>query len=180
MEAGPRDTSWQSSHGGAEPLDPDRPDDPHAALDRGVPTGEPGAGTVDDGPDSPAYAASSSDVEAPSAAGESFRDLRPPRRMRMWQLVPIVGVAIVGSLMFAFPLAFEFGDSGMVVAMLGLLLGCCAAGLGLMAARRVGLVWPGLPPRGSGRRTDWRYVLLYVGVVLVLVLLALWRVARLR
>ena len=64
----------------------------------------------------------------------------------------------LGSLMFAFPLAFEFGDGGPVVAMLGLLLSCCAAGWGLMAARRVGYAWPGLPARGSGERPDWRFV----------------------
>ena len=37
-------------------------------------------------------------------------ELRPQRRLRIWQLAPIVMLAGVGSLMFAFPLAFEFGD----------------------------------------------------------------------
>ena len=60
--------------------------------------------------------------------------------------------------MFAFPLAFDFGDGGAVIAMLGLLICCCAAGWGMMAARRVGYTWPGLPQRGSGRRPDWRVV----------------------
>ena len=32
---------------------------------------------------------------------------------------PIVALAAIGSLMFAFPLAFEFGDGGAVIAMLG-------------------------------------------------------------
>lgn len=82
--------------------------------------------------------------------------------------------------MFAFPLAFEFGDGGAVVSMLGLLLSCCAAGWGLMAARRVGYTWPGLPPCGSGRKADWRYVIAYVAIVALLAALAIWRVARLR
>ncbi|MEU4213483.1 hypothetical protein AB0F13_26470 [Streptomyces sp. NPDC026206] len=115
-----------------------------------------------------------------SAAPASFRELRPQRRLRVWQLAPIVMLAASGSLMFAFPLAFEFGDGGPVVAMLGLLISCCAAGWGVMAARRVGYTWPGMPPRGSGRRPDWRYVALYTAVVAVAVVLAVWRVARLR
>ena len=105
------------------------------------------------------------DSDAPESGtgegGESFRELRPPRRLRLWQLAPIVALAALGSLMFAFPLAFELGgDGGAMIAMLGLLLCCCAAGWGMMAARRVGHTWPGLPARGSGRRADWRVVLL--------------------
>ncbi|MET9918876.1 hypothetical protein ACFV1C_27335 [Streptomyces sp. NPDC059605] len=107
-------------------------------------------------------------------------ELRPVRRMRIWQLAPIVTLAAVGSLMFAFPLAFEFGDGGAVVAMLGLLISCCAAGWGMMAARRVGYTWPGLPKKGSGERADWRMIVLYVLVGVSLVALAVWRVARLR
>jgi hypothetical protein len=107
-------------------------------------------------------------------------ELRPQRRLRIWQLAPIVTLAAVGSLMFAFPLAFEFGDGGPVIAMLGLLLCCCSAGWGIMAARRVGYTWPGLPPRGSGQRPDWRFVALYIAVTVLLALLAFWRVARLR
>ncbi|MFI9720149.1 hypothetical protein ACIHFE_10885 [Streptomyces sp. NPDC052396] len=110
----------------------------------------------------------------------SFRELRPPRRLRLWQLAPIVLLAAIGSLMFAFPLAFDFGDGGPVVAMLGLLISGCAAGWGVMAARRVGYTWPGLPQRGSGGRPDWRFVASYTAVVALLVLLAVWRVARLR
>ncbi|MFB7916105.1 hypothetical protein [Streptomyces sp. NPDC056061] len=109
-------------------------------------------------------------------------ELRPARRLRIWQLAPIVALAAVGSLMFAFPLAFEFGggDGGAVVAMLGLLISGCAAGWGMMAARRVGHTWPGLPQRGTGERSDWRVIALYVAVCLALVALAVWRVDRLR
>ncbi|MGV9311706.1 hypothetical protein ACWDR0_05870 [Streptomyces sp. NPDC003691] len=113
-------------------------------------------------------------------AGEVEVELRPARRLRIWQLAPIVVLAAVGSLMFAFPLAFGTGETGAVVAMLGLLISCCAAGWGVMAARRVGHTWPGLPPRGSGERPDWRVLALYVGVAALMVALAVWRVARLR
>lgn len=119
-------------------------------------------------------------VGAVSDGGEVEVELRPQRRLRIWQLAPIVMLAALGSLMFAFPLAFEFGDGGPVVAMLGLLISCCAAGWGMMAARRVGHTWPGLPGRGSRERPDWRVLALYVGVAVVLVALAVWRVARLR
>ncbi|MGP4000799.1 hypothetical protein [Streptomyces sp. 8N706] len=118
--------------------------------------------------------------ENETPGGESFRELRPPRRLRIWQLAPIVALAAAGSLMFAFPLAFEFGDGGAVVAMLGLLISSCAAGWGMMAARRVGLTWPGFPPRGSDKRPDWRVIVLYALVVGTVVALAIWRVARLR
>lgn len=107
-------------------------------------------------------------------------ELRPQRRLRIWQLAPIVGLGALGSLMFAFPLAFGTGDGGAVVAMLGLLISCCAAGWGVMAASRVGHTWPGLPGRGTGDRPDWRVLVLYVGVAALLVALAVWRVARLR
>ncbi|MEU4794571.1 hypothetical protein [Streptomyces sp. NPDC023327] len=153
MEAGPRDTA----HDGGEQLSPDGPD-------------ESGSGVTDDGPG----------ADEMSAQDEVEVELRPQRRLRVWQLAPIVILAAVGSLMFAFPLAFEFGDGGAVVAMLGLLISCCAAGWGMMAARRVGHTWPGLPERGSGRRPDWRvacgYALLFLGAAV----LAVWRVARLR
>ncbi|MCM2388417.1 hypothetical protein [Streptomyces albipurpureus] len=113
-------------------------------------------------------------------ADEVEVELRPARRLRIWQLAPIVALAAVGSLMFAFPLAFGTGEGGPVVAMLGLLISCCAAGWGVMAARRVGHTWPGLPARGSGERPDWRVLALYVGVGAALVALAVMRVARLR
>ncbi|MFJ8077467.1 hypothetical protein ACIQ7Q_26930 [Streptomyces sp. NPDC096176] len=127
------------------------------------------SGLSPDGPDEQEVLADEVEVE-----------LRPPRRLRIWQLAPIVVLAAIGSLMFAFPLAFGTGDGGAVVAMLGLLISCCAAGWGVMAARRVGHTWPGLPSRGSGVRPDWRVLALYVGVAAVLVALAVWRVARLR
>ncbi|MEV4438491.1 hypothetical protein AB0K09_05630 [Streptomyces sp. NPDC049577] len=158
MEAGPRDRPQQPPRGGHLPA---------------VAGGETDALTPD-GPEEDAEAASG--ITEPA----SFRELRPQRRLRLWQLAPIVVLAAIGSLMFAFPLAFEFGDGGPVVAMLGLLISCCAAGWGVMAARRVGYTWPGLPPRGSGRRPDWRYVATYTAVVAVVVVLAVWRVARLR
>ncbi|WP_051872023.1 hypothetical protein [Streptomyces sclerotialus] len=150
-----------------------RPADGPPADDGGLAAGDALDGS--DGPDA------QSEDDRPAEGAASFRELRPPRRLRLWQLAPIVGLAAVGSLMFAFPLAFEFsGDGGAVFAMLGLLLCCCAAGWGMMAARRVGHTWPGLPARGSGRRADWRVVAVYVAVVLVLAALAIWRVARLR
>jgi hypothetical protein len=119
-------------------------------------------------------------LSADAPEENDFRELRPPSKLRVWQLLPIVVIGALGSLMFAFPLAFEFGDGGPVVAMLGLLLSCCAAGWALMAARRVGHTWPGLPARGSGRRPDWRFVAAYAGCAVLLALLAVWRVARLR
>lgn len=128
-------------------------------------------GVTDDGPEPEEMYPGGPEVEV---------ELRPQRRLRLWQLAPIVGLSAVGSLMFAFPLAFDFGDSGAVIAMLGLLICSCAAGWGMMAARRVGYTWPGLPARGSGRRPDWRVVLGYVLLVAVAVILAVWRVARLR
>jgi hypothetical protein len=122
----------------------------------------------------------STDSVLPLDGGQSFRELRPQRLLRIWQLAPITALAVGGSLMFAFPLAFESGDAGPVVAMLGLLLCCCSAGWGLMAARRVGYTWPGLPARGSGARVDWRFVAGYAALIAVLAVLAVWRVARLR
>ncbi|GBP98646.1 hypothetical protein SSP531S_00380 [Streptomyces spongiicola] len=150
MEAGPRDRE-QQARDDLPRLSPDGPDETVDLL-----SGDSGADSA---------------VEV---------ELRPPRRLRIWQLAPIVGLAAVGSLMFAFPLAFGSGDGGAVVAMLGLLISCCAAGWGMMAARRVGHTWPGLPERSSGDRPDWRVIALYVVVAAVLVALAVWRVARLR
>lgn len=122
----------------------------------------------------------STDAVLSLAGGQSFGELRPQPRLRVWQLAPIIALAVGGSLMFAFPLAFESGDAGPVVAMLGLLLCCCSAGWGLTAARRVGYTWPGLPARGSGARVDWRFAAGYAAVTVLLAVLAVWRVARLR
>ncbi|MFI1470898.1 hypothetical protein [Streptomyces wuyuanensis] len=152
MEAGPRDREQQASNDLSR-LSPDGPDETGDLLPDG---------------------------SVPDASVEVEVELRPPRRLRIWQLAPIVGLAAVGSLMFAFPLAFGSGDGGAVVAMLGLLISCCAAGWGMMAARRVGTTWPGLPERSSGERPDWRVIALYVAVAVALVALAVWRVARLR
>lgn len=174
MEAGPRDTARGMEQGAAEsgdqlvtegyaldsdgePLSPDGPDD------------QPPGGVSDDGPEPDEMSEPEVEVE-----------LRPQRRLGLWQLAPIVGLAAVGSLMFAFPLAFEFGDGGAVVAMLGLLICATAAGWGMMAARKVDYTWPGMPARGSGRRPDWRVVLAYALVVAAVAVLAVWRVARLR
>jgi hypothetical protein len=121
------------------------------------------------------------DGQAASAdAAESYAELRPSRRLRLTQFAPIVLLSLIGSLMFAFPLAFAFDEAGAVVAMLGLLIGCSAAGWGMMAARRVGYTWPGLPARGSDHRADWRLVLLYGVGLGILATLAVWRVAALR
>lgn len=175
MEAGPRDTAdtaqttERADIGGTEPepfeglLSSDGPDE--------YGPDDTSGGVTDDGPTPEEMFAGGPQVEV---------ELRPQRRLRIWQLAPIVGLAAVGSLMFAFPLAFDFGDSGAVIAMLGLLICSCAAGWGMMAARRVGYTWPGLPPRGAGRRFDWRVVLGYVLLVTVVAVLAVWRVARLR
>jgi hypothetical protein len=196
MEAGPRDTAHAAAHGTAESTGrpqpepegnlgedardfgdaPLLPDDDRLGVDAGPlssdgPEDEPEpVGVSDDGPG----------AEELSTGPEVEVELRPQRRLRIWQLAPIVILAAVGSLMFAFPLAFEFGDGGAVVAMLGLLICSCAAGWGMMAARRVGYAWPGLPARGSGRRPEWRVVMAYAVVVAAVVVLAVWRVARLR
>ncbi|MFI1562399.1 hypothetical protein ACH4ZX_04900 [Streptomyces sp. NPDC020490] len=167
MEAGPRDTAQDTG-----PLTADSGEAERDAEGLG-PDGldEIQDGVTDDGPEPEEMFTGGPEVEV---------ELRPQRRLRIWQLAPIVALAAVGSLMFAFPLAFDFGDSGAVIAMLGLLICSCAAGWGMTAARRVGHTWPGLPQRGSGRRPDWRVVLAYVVVVAAVVVLAVWRVARLR
>ncbi|MGQ4388076.1 hypothetical protein [Streptomyces sp. SAS_270] len=168
MEAGPRDTAQDAEHDTAQ--EQQEPQD--LVGDRLSPDGpdETSGGVTADGP-GPGEMSPEPEVEV---------ELRPQRRMRIWQLAPIVTLAAVGSLMFAFPLAFEFGDGGAVVAMLGLLICSCAAGWGMMAARRVGSTWPGFPQRGSGRRPDWRVVIAYAVVVGAVAVLAVWRVARLR
>ena len=167
MEAGPRDTAQ-----GTEPLTVES-GEPEQDENRLSPDGpdETQGGVTADGPEPDEMFAGGPEVEV---------ELRPQRRLRIWQLAPIVALAAVGSLMFAFPLAFDFGDSGAMIAMLGLLICFCAAGWGMTAARRVGYTWPGLPARGSGRRPDWRVALSYVVMIAAVVALAVWRVARLR
>ncbi|MGF1429465.1 hypothetical protein [Kitasatospora sp. LaBMicrA B282] len=108
------------------------------------------------------------------------REIRPRRRLRWWQLLPIVLIGVVGSLMFAFPLAFGSGDGGSMVAMLGLLLTAASVGWGGMAARHAGYAWPGLPRRGSGRRAAWQAIAGYTLVACAAFALAVWRVVQLR
>ncbi|MER6098208.1 hypothetical protein ABT154_20565 [Streptomyces sp. NPDC001728] len=167
MEAGPRDREQHEAALG----DPTS-GIPGGPTDGDVPVGP--SGLAKDGPDDAVGTAVEVDAD------EVEVELRPQRRLRIWQLAPIVGLAALGSLMFAFPLAFGSGDGGAVVAMLGLLISSCAAGWGMMAARKVGYTWPGLPQRGSGERPDWRVLILYVSTITALVALAVWRVARLR
>ncbi|MGE7389113.1 hypothetical protein ACQKM2_26940 [Streptomyces sp. NPDC004126] len=191
MEAGPRDTGRDDTRRGADPMLRSGPGEPGVPAGSGTPDAPTGIGSADTGADGlglPAEPArlSPDGPDAPepgteAAAGPEFEvELRPQRRLRIWQIAPIVMLAAAGSLMFAFPLAFEFGDGGAVVAMLGFLISSCAGGWGMMAARRVGYTWPGLPPRGSSRRPDWRMAALYALVALVVVALAVYRVARLR
>ncbi|MFI6490760.1 hypothetical protein [Streptomyces sp. NPDC050564] len=175
MEAGPRDTARDAEHGAD-------PDGDRLGIDPGDETGLGGERLSSDGPeDTPGGVTADGPGPGEMSPGPEVEvELRPQRRLRIWQLAPIVTLAATGSLMFAFPLAFEFGDGGAVVAMLGLLICSCAAGWGMMAARRVGYTWPGFPQRGSGRRPDWRVVIAYVVVVAAVAVLAVWRVARLR
>lgn len=177
MEAGPHDTAQGDTAQGTEHLTVENA----ANAQNGEP--EDGDRLSSDGPDemSDGVTADGPEPEEMFPGGPQVEvELRPQRRLRIWQLAPIVSLATVGSLMFAFPLAFDFGDSGAVIAMLGLLISSCAAGWAMTAARRVGYTWPGLPQRGSGRRPDWRVVIAYVVAVVAVVVLAVWRVARLR
>lgn len=108
------------------------------------------------------------------------REIRPRRRLRWWQILPIALLGILGSLMFAFPLAFGPGGGGSMVDMLGLLLTAAAVGWGAMAARRAGYAWPGLPRRGSGRRASWRAIVVYTLIACTAFGLAVWRVVQQR
>ncbi|MYV65554.1 hypothetical protein GT043_06285, partial [Streptomyces sp. SID2131] len=130
MEAGPRDREQHEAFLGGPTADPsgETPGRPGHPVDD-APVGTPGL--TPDGPDDAVGTAVEVDAD------EVEVELRPQRRLRIWQLAPIVGLAAVGSLMFAFPLAFGSGDGGAVVAMLGLLISSCAAGWGVMAARKV-------------------------------------------
>ncbi|GAA0657762.1 hypothetical protein GCM10010193_05520 [Kitasatospora atroaurantiaca] len=119
------------------------------------------------------------DLAAPGVVHE--REIRPRRRLRWWQTLPIALVATLGSLMFAFPLAFGSGDgASSMIGMLGLLLTAASVGWGAMAARVAGYKWPGLPRRGSGRRASRRAVVVYTLLAVVAVALAVWRVVHLR
>ncbi|WP_448317321.1 hypothetical protein [Streptomyces sp. CO7] len=197
MEAGPRDTAHGRQVAGGdrgrddapEPGATDlpgapsahTPDDLFPAQGLGEPTVPDADDVVGDGEgDEDGVSDDGPTPEEMFSGPEVEIELRPRRRLSAWHLAPVVGLAAAGSLMFAFPLAFDFGDSGAVIAMLGVLICSCAAGWGLVAARRVGQNWPGLPPRGSGRRPDWRITLAYAVTVAAVVLLAVWRVARLR
>ncbi|MCH6163012.1 hypothetical protein [Streptomyces marispadix] len=156
--------------GGDDALDVDAGPDEDPDVDAGV----------DDSDDAQDGARDDAPPEADGTPVEP-QELRPPRKFRLWQIAPIVVLSALGSLMFAFPLAFEpGGGTGAVVSMLGLLICGCAAGWVVVAARRVGLSWPGLPAPDSGRRADWRIVALYAVIVGTVVVLAIWRVARLR
>lgn len=209
MEAGPRDTGRDDTGREADLLhsgtaEPAGPAAEPARLAPGLagPAADPASGTVPrqepgpqpagpdgpgslglpadparltpDGPDAP-------DAAAEGATGPEFEvELRPQRRLRIWQITPIVMLAAAGSLMFAFPLAFEFGDGGAVVAMLGFLISACAGRLGDDGRAPGRLLLPGLRPRGGGRLPDWRMAALYALVALAVVALAVYRVARLR
>ncbi|MDH6143071.1 MULTISPECIES: hypothetical protein [Kitasatospora] len=108
------------------------------------------------------------------------REIRPRRRLRWWQLLPIVVVGVGGSLMFAFPLAFGSVNGNSMIGMLGLLLTAASVGWGAMASRRAGYAWPGLPRRGSGRRAGWQAIVVYTLIVCTAFGLAVWRVVQLR
>ncbi|MFF8233707.1 hypothetical protein [Streptomyces caelestis] len=182
MEAGPRDTAQGTDHITADRDGPERRDAPELGDVPELGDGpDPESDRLSsDGPDETQGVTDDGPEPEEMFAGEVEVELRPQRRLRIWQLAPIVSLATLGSLMFAFPLAFDFGDSGAVIAMLGLLICSCAAGWGMTAARRVGHTWPGLPARGSDSRADWRVVLAYAVMVAAVVVLAVWRVARLR
>ncbi|GGO91481.1 hypothetical protein GCM10012280_39470 [Wenjunlia tyrosinilytica] len=196
MEAGPRDRPHDGEPGPCA-IEPSRDSSPletgldpvlepvlEPVLDEPVPDPvlEPGLEPVlEPGPYAgPGADPLSADGPLDDVPGPDEHELRPQRRLRIWQLAPIVALGVLGSLMFAFPLAFEFGDGGAVVAMLGLLTSAATAGWGIMAGRRVGHVWPGLPVRGSGDRPDWRYIVGYALLSVLIGVLAIWRVARLR
>ncbi|MFC9329286.1 hypothetical protein [Kitasatospora sp. NPDC057015] len=129
-----------------------------------------------DGPSSYALALPAFEALGPAAVVHE-REIRPRRRLRWWQTLPIALLAAVGSLMFGFPLAF--GSGGAMVGMLGLLLTAASVGWGAMAARHAGYKWPGLPRRGSGLRAGWRAIVVYTLIALASCALAVWRVVHL-
>ncbi|MFC8451145.1 hypothetical protein [Kitasatospora sp. NPDC057223] len=129
-----------------------------------------------DGPSAFALALPTLDDLGPTGVVHE-REIRPLRRLRWWQSLPIALLAALGSLMFGFPLAF--GSGGAMVGMLGLLLTAASVGWGAMAARHAGYKWPGLPRRGSGLRADWRAIVVYTLIALLSFALAVWRVVHL-
>mgnify|MGYP001471826069 CR=1 FL=1 len=171
MEAGPLDRRDEGHP-------PDHPRTGGALPPSRFPLGVGGADGLRGLPDYGRAGATDGDPPADRQSPDEH-ELRPARRLRLWHTAPIVALGVLGSLMFAFPLAFGFGDQGAVVAMLGLLLSASSAGWGIMLARQVGYTWPGLPARGSGGRPDWRFVTVYAVICLVAAVLAIWRVARL-
>ncbi|KRV51531.1 hypothetical protein AQ490_01550 [Wenjunlia vitaminophila] len=167
MEASPRNSTYGD--------EPDRAPDELSAVNptaaEGLAEGVMVSGVVEIPGVAPDDVMAAADVP-------DVHELRPERRLRIWEAAPIGAVAVLGSLMFAFPLAF--GDGGRVVAMLGLLLCACSAGSGIMVARRLRHTWPGMPERGSDSRPDWRYVAAYLALGVLLGVLTIWRVSRLQ
>ncbi|MBV6702076.1 hypothetical protein [Kitasatospora aureofaciens] len=132
-----------------------------------------------DAPTSYAVALPTLDTRPSGAVHE--REIRPRRRLRWWQTLPIALLGTLGSLMFSFPLAFgSAGARATMVGMLGLLLTAASVGWGAMAARHAGYKWPGLPRRGSGKRAGWKAIVVYTLIALAACALAVWRVAHLR
>ncbi|MFJ2868125.1 hypothetical protein [Kitasatospora sp. NPDC087314] len=133
-----------------------------------------------DAPTSYAVALPALDTRTPAGAVHE-REIRPLRRLRWWQTLPIALLGTLGSLMFAFPLAFgSAGARSTMVGMLGLLFTAASVGWGAMAARHAGYKWPGLPRRGSGQRAGWKAIVAYTLIALAACVLAVWRVAYLR
>lgn len=133
-----------------------------------------------DAPTSYAVALPTLDTSGPAGAVHE-REIRPRRRLRWWQTLPIALLGTLGSLMFSFPLAFgSAGARATMVGMLGLLLTAASVGWGAMAARHAGYKWPGLPRRGSGKRAGWKAIVVYTLIALAACALAVWRVAHLR
>ncbi|MED7951168.1 MULTISPECIES: hypothetical protein [unclassified Streptomyces] len=126
------------------------------------------------------YAVALPALDSAPAGAVHEREIRPRRRLRWWQTLPIALLATAGSLMFAFPLAFGSAGAGSaMIGMLGLLLTAASVGWGAMAARHAGYKWPGLPRRGTGERAGWKSIVIYTLIVLAACALALWRVVRL-
>ncbi|MEU8923421.1 hypothetical protein AB0D10_21185 [Kitasatospora sp. NPDC048545] len=132
-------------------------------------------------PTSYAVALPALDTRTPPGGAVHEREIRPLRRLRWWQTLPIALLGTLGSLMFAFPLAFgSAGARATMVGMLGLLLTAASVGWGAMAARHAGYKWPGLPRRGSAQRAGWKAIVVYTLIALAACALAVWRVAYLR